>query len=250
MAKLSRKKMAEIKFNTGVIRPVECFKEAWELIKNDYWILFLIFLVGAMIGGASLYILIGAMLCGIFNAYIKKIDGKPVSFEDLFKGFSYFAPSILLVIVIIVPSLVMMGIIYAPFIVALAMGSKLSQDEFFALLAGGFVLDFFVSLIVISFHTLLFFAFPLLVDRNLSAFEAMKTSAKAVWQNLGGVVGLILVGAGINLVGALACGIGVYFTVPIVFAGNVLAYRKVFPAAQNFNQPPQPSAYPNAGSYT
>lgn len=242
--------MAEIQFNIGVIRPVECFKEAWELIKNDYWILFLIFLVGALIGGASLYILLGAMLCGIFNAYLKKIDGKPISFEDLFKGFNYFAPSILLVIVIIVPSLVMMGIVYAPFIAALTMGSKLSQDEFMALLAGSFVVDLIVSLIVISFHTLLFFAFPLLVDRNLSAFEAMKTSAKAVWQNLGGVIGLILVGAGINFVGALACGIGVYFTIPIVFAGNVLAYRKVFPAAQNFNQPPQPNAYPSAGSYT
>ena len=226
--------MTEIQFNVGVIRPVECFKEAWELIKNDYWILVLIFLVGVFIGAASLYILLGAMLCGIFNAYIKKIDGKPVSFEDLFKGFNFFAPSILLVIVIIVPSLVMMGVIYAPFIAALAMGSKLSSDEFFALLAGSFVVDLLVSIVVISFHTLLFFAFPLLVDRNLSAIDAMKTSARAVWLNLGGVVGLILVGAGINFVGALACGIGAYFTIPIVFAGNVLAYRKVFPA-QKFN---------------
>ena len=226
--------MTEIQFNVGVIRPVECFKEAWELIKNDYWILVLIFLVGVFIGAASLYILLGAMLCGIFNAYLKKIDGKPVSFEDLFKGFNFFAPSILLVIVIIVPSLVMMGVIYAPFIAALAMGSKLSSDEFFALLAGSFVVDLLVSIVVISFHTLLFFAFPLLVDRNLSAIDAMKTSARAVWLNLGGVVGLILVGAGINFVGALACGIGAYFTIPIVFAGNVLAYRKVFPA-QKFN---------------
>jgi hypothetical protein len=233
MAKLSRKKMTEIQFNTGVISPVECYKEAWELIKNDYWTLFLIFFLGAIIGSATLYVLLGAMLCGIFNAYIKKIDGQSVSLEDLFKGFSYFAPSILLVIVIIVPTLVMMGIVYAPFIAALTMGSNLSQDEFYALLAGSFVVDLLVSIVVISFHTLLLFAFPLLVDKNLSAFEAMKTSAKAVWQNLGGVVGLILVGAGINLVGALACGIGVYFTVPIVVAGNMLAYRKVFPAMQS-----------------
>ncbi len=225
-----RKIMSEIQFNVGVIRPVECFKEAWELIKNDYWILFLIFFLGALIGAASLYILLGAMMCGIFNTYIKKIDGKPVSFEDLFKGFSFFAPGFLLFLVIIVPTLVMMGIIYAPFIAAIVMGSKLSQDEFYALLAGSFVVDLIVSIVVISFHTLLLFAFPLVVDKNLSAFAAIKTSAKAVWQNLGGVVGLFLVGAGINLVGALACGIGAYFTIPIVVAGNMLAYRKVFPA--------------------
>lgn len=234
--------MAKIPFNTGVICPVECFKEAWELIKNDYWILFLIFLVGALIGAASLYVLLGAMLCGIFNAYIKKIDGKPVAIEDLFKGFSFFAPSILLVVIIIIPTLLMMGIVYAPFIAAVVMGSKLSQEEFFQLLAGSFAVDLIVSIIVICFHTLLFFAFPLLVDRNLTAIEAIKTSVKAVWQNLGGVVGLILVGAGINLVGALVCGFGVYFTVPIVVAGNMLAYRKVFPA-QPFNQTPQSNAF-------
>lgn len=222
--------MAEIQFNVGVIRPVECFKEAWELIKNDYWILFLIFFLGALIGSASLYILLGAMICGIFNAYIKKIDGKPVSFEDLFKGFSFFVSGFLLFLVIIVPTLVMMGVIYAPFIIAIMMGSKLSQDEFYALLAGSFVVDLVVSIVVISFHTLLLFAFPLLVDKNLPAVAAMKTSAKAVWQNLGGVVGLFLVGAGINFVGMLACGIGIYFTIPIVIAGNMLAYRKVFPS--------------------
>lgn len=241
--------MAEIQFNTGVIRPVECFKEAWELIKSDYWLLFAIFLVGALIGGASMYILLGAMLCGIFYCYLQKIDGKPVAFEGLFKGFNYFLPSLLLAIVIIVPSFVLMAFVYAPFIAAAVMGSKLSQDEFMAMFIGSLAVDVVISLIMICFHTLLFFAFPLIVDRNLSAFEAMKTSAKAVWQNLGGVVGLILVGAGINILGALACGIGIYFTAPIVLAGNMLAYRKVFPAT-NFNQPPQPNAYPGAGSYT
>ncbi|CAN5489565.1 hypothetical protein BH10ACI1_BH10ACI1_25810 [soil metagenome] len=241
--------MTQIPFNVGVIKPVECFKQAWELIKNDYWILFLILLVGIMIGAASLYIVLGAMMCGIFYAYIKKIDGKPIAFEDLFKGFSYFLPSLLILIVVIVPSFVMMGIVYAPFIALALSGAKPSSEELMGILAGSLIVDLIVSILLICFHTLLFFSFPLVVDRNLSAFDAMKTSAKAVWQNLGGVVGLILIGAGINMVGALACGIGVYFTIPIVFAGNVLAYRKVFPAQTNL-QPPPPDAYSNAGSYT
>lgn len=240
--------MAEIQFNTGVIRPVECFKEAWELIKSDYWLLFAIFLVGALIGGASMYILIGAMLCGIFYCYLQKIDGKPVAFEDLFKGFNFFLPSFLLMLILIVPTFVLIGIVYAPFIAAVVMGSKLSEEELIGLIAGSLFIDLIFAVVMVCAQTLLFFAFPLIVDRNLSVWEAMKTSAKAVRQNLGGVIGLILVGAVINIVGALACGIGAYFTAPIVLAGNMLAYRKVFPA-QVLNQPPPPNAYYGAGSY-
>ncbi len=78
-------------FQTGVIRPVECFKEGWELIKSDYWILFAISLVGAMIGGFSLYILLGAMICGIYYCFLQKIDTGNVSFDDLVERFFGFS---------------------------------------------------------------------------------------------------------------------------------------------------------------
>ena len=35
-------------FTVGQIRPVECYKEGWELIKSDYWLMFAIALVGAI----------------------------------------------------------------------------------------------------------------------------------------------------------------------------------------------------------
>ena len=79
--------MNDISFNTGVIKPVECVKEGWELIKNDYWVLFAVALVGGLIGGFTMYILLGAMICGIFYCYLQAIDGKPVSFDGLWKGF-------------------------------------------------------------------------------------------------------------------------------------------------------------------
>ncbi len=58
----------------------------------------------------------------------------------------------------------------------------------------------------------------------------MKTSAKAVWGNMGGVVGLIMVNIVLTLIGQLALCVGIYFVIPIILAGNVVAYRKVFPA--------------------
>ena len=60
-----------------------------------------------------------------------------------------------------------------------------------AMMIGALAVDFVLLIAVVCFHTLLMFSFPLIVDRNLSALQAMKMSAKAVWKNLGGVVGII-----------------------------------------------------------
>ena len=101
------------------------------------------------------------------------------------------------------------------------------------------------TIAMVSFHTLLTFSFPLLVDRNLGAIDAMKTSARAVWQNLGGVAGLVVVNFALMFVGYLALCVGMYFVIPVMIAGNVVAYRRVFPSLEtqtNMNPPP-PDSY-------
>ena len=107
------------------------------------------------------------------------------------------------------------------------------------------LIDLAVLIGLVSFHTLLTFSFPLIIDRNLGAIDAMKTSAKAVWANLGGVAGLIVVNMGLMILGYLALCIGMYFVIPIMIAGNAAAYRRVFPplGAQPAMTPPPPNAY-------
>ena len=233
--------MAEI--NTGVIRPVECMKEGWELIKNDYWIFFAITLVGLLLGGVSMYILVGAMVCGIFYCYLQKIDGKPVVFDNLWKGFEWLVPGLVATIVMVVPMFIVLGFIYAPFIAAAVMGSKLSESEMIGLLVGAVAIDLVFIVVMICFHTLLMFTFPLMVDRKLGAFDAMKTSAKAVWRNLGGIAGFYGVAFILSLVGVITCGLGTYFVIPIIMAGTTVAYRKIFPKQNEFGQPPSPNYY-------
>ena len=92
--------MNEVQFRTGVISPVECFKEAWEIIKDEYLLIFAITAVGLMIGGVIPIFLSGPMLAGIYFCLFQKIDGKSVSFEQLFKGFDYFLPSVILMAII------------------------------------------------------------------------------------------------------------------------------------------------------
>jgi hypothetical protein len=234
--------MSDIQFNTGVIRPVECFKEGWEIVKPDFWLLLGIAFVGGLIAGATLLILAGAMYCGIFYCYLKKVDGQPLSFDDLWKGMNWWLPGLGVVAIIFVPIIVEYIFIYISLIGAIVAGANLGESETLGLILGALGVHFVILFAMVCFHTLLVFSFPLIVDRNLGAIAAMTTSARAVWQNLGGVVGLIGVQIVLVLLGEMACGIGLYFVLPIIIAGNMVAFRKVFPAAGNpgFNAPPAP----------
>jgi hypothetical protein len=233
--------MAEIQ--SGVISPIECMQQGWELIKQDYWLLFAITLVGFLVGGATLYILLGAMICGVFYCYLQKYAGKPVSFDDLWKGFQWWLPGLLAVLLMIVPMFVVFGFIYAPLLAAALMGSRLSEAELLGLVFGALALELVFVVLMVCFHTLLMFTFPLIVDRNLGVFEAMKTSAKGVWRNLGGIAGFYGITFILSLAGALLCGIGTYFVIPVIIAGTVVAYRKIFPRGGEFHNPPSPGYY-------
>jgi len=235
-------------FQTGVIRPVECMKEGWELIKNDYWLIFGVTVVGLLIGGIiPLGLGIGAMFCGIYYVILRKIDGQPVEFGDLFKGFNYFVPGLVATLVVIIPTIISVFIIYGSmvgFILTLANTRGSAQEGMlFGMFATLFIEAVIVSLVLSCIHALIMFAYPLIAERNLGGFEAFKLSARAVWANLSGVIGIILVEFVMGMVGYLVFVVGIYFIVPIMFAGVAVAYRRVFPKQQNFQNPPPPNYY-------
>ena len=237
--------MTNTEFRTGVIKPVECVKEGFELIKRDYWLLFAIALVGGLIGGFTMYILAGAMICGIFISYLNAIDGKPVVFDDLWKGMNFFGPGLAVILIIIVPAFAYYIFVYITLIAAMFGGAAAGEAGLVGALVVVGLIDMVVLIAMVSFHTLLTFSFPLMVDRNLGAIDAMKTSARAVWQNLGGVAGLVVVNFALMFVGYLALCVGMYFVIPVMIAGNVVAYRRVFPPLEmrtNMNPPP-PDSY-------
>lgn len=241
--------MHEFQFNAGAIKPIECVQEAWELVKTDYWMLFAISLLGGLIGGATMYVLLGAMVCGIFYTYLKKIDGGgKASIDDLWVGMKYFMPSLLVTIAFVVPLVVWIVVlfvtIYLPMIATVMMGNNPDPTVILGSFAVGLVIDVIVAVIMTIVHSLIIFAFPLIVDRNLSSWEAMKLSARAAMKNMGGIAGLIGVNFCLVLLGYLALCVGLYLMIPIITATSVIAYRKVFPALNNPNfDPPAPSAY-------
>lgn len=220
--------MNQIEFKTGVIKPIECYKEGWELIKSQYLILFAVTIVGVMVSGFTLYILLGAMVCGIFKSYFRVLDGEQAGLDTLTGSLKYFKPGLLVAFLFVAPMFIVIGI-YAPMLYATMQGAIMTEAEIWAMLLRTLIFEFIFATVMVCLHTLLMFAFPLIVDRNLSGWQAVKTSAKAVWKNMNGVAGLWAVGFVISLIGLLLFCIGLYLTIPIILAGNAVAYRKVFP---------------------
>jgi uncharacterized membrane protein len=92
------------------------------------------------------------------------------------------------------------------------------------------VVDVVVALVMVCFHSLLIFCFPLIVDRGLSSWDSIKLSARATFKNLGGIGGMIGLNFLMALAGLLLFCVGIYLVIPLLTASNLVAYRKVFPA--------------------
>src|SRR5678815_1751723 len=94
----------QLSFQRGVVRPVECLKGGWELIKDQYWLFLGMTIVGMLIGSAlPMAILFGPMMCGLYLTFFKKRRGEPIEFGTLFKGFDFFGPSLVATLLHILP---------------------------------------------------------------------------------------------------------------------------------------------------
>ncbi len=236
--------MQNIQINTGVIRAFDCYREAWEMIKPQFGMVLAVYFVAMLIGG-MVGIIMGALMCGLFLCLFDLQEGREIKIDRLFNGFQYFLPSFLVMLVVMIPVIIMMVLIYIPMIGMAIAGSKMDESEIIPFIIVAVIVEVIFAILMVCFHTLMMFAFPLIVDKNLSAFQAMKTSAKAVWMNLSGVASLFGVGFLVSLLGMMIFCVGIYLAMPLVLAAQVVAYRKIFPGSiqPKFNEPPPPAMY-------
>ena len=94
-----------------------------------------------------------------------------------------------------------------------------------ALVAFVLVLAVVISICV---YTLWAFALPLAVDRGLGFWDAMQLSRRVVQKAWPGFIGLVVVSGLLGMSGALACCVGVLFTMPLPFAAIAFAYEDIF----------------------
>jgi len=236
----------QISFNRSVVRPVECLKGGWELIQGQYWLILGMCLIAQMIAMA-LGILMGPMMCGLYLTFFMLRRRQPIEFGTVFKGFDYLAQAIIATLIHAVPILVIVVpayiLFYVFFVVAMvAQGGREPNGLVILGVMLVYALFWLAVIAVIMFISIGFmFVYPLIVDRGLSAMDAVKLSFRAAMANFWGLLGMMALNFLLSVAGFLLCIVGIYFLLPITYSAMAVAYEQVFglrPLPPNTPPPP------------
>ncbi len=238
-----------------------CISRGWELVKNNMGVLFVgallyMLIQGAMGGlqqipilgvlvGIANFVISGPLMGGLFYMFIRANRGEPAEIADLFSGFrrafgqlflGTLVPA-LLIGACLIPVIVVALFYFIPMFSHLQHNANPSEAEIWAMIKPTLSILLPVALIcavpVMYLATCWKFTLPLIVDRQMDFWTAMKTSFKMVNKHWWQVFGLILLIGLLNIAGVLACCVGVLFTAPIGFAALMYAYETIFNTEKN-----------------
>ena len=86
-----------------------------------------------------------------------------------------------------------------------------------------------VGVVAVTYLTVCWlFAIPLVVDRQMDFWGAMKLSRAQVRKHWWGMFGYTIVAGLVVMLGILLCCIGVLVTIPIAVAATMYAYEDIF----------------------
>ncbi|HEY5043261.1 MAG TPA: glycerophosphoryl diester phosphodiesterase membrane domain-containing protein [Verrucomicrobiae bacterium] len=253
-----------------------CITGGWNLLKNNFGILFGSFIVmivisivsGSVVNGifsllptnevvrqivrlaapAALALVMGPTMGGVYRVYLRASRSQPTSIGEMFSGFQnnfknlflgYFAVAIVI------------GLCLAPYYVAsdakvLPLMEQMQHSQptdtqgLMALLTqmwSAFLSTvplLLLCMIPVTYLSVsLQFILPLIADKQMPFWTAMKTSWKMVHKHWWQIFGLTIVIGLVSFAGVLACGIGLLFTLPIGVAAMMIAYETIFGAGKN-----------------
>lgn len=198
------------------------FSKSWEKFSANMGMAIGIYVVGALVGGLIGALTLGILgipiFAGLFKAFRNIQQGKQPEFGDLFSEFSNMGKWFMLWVVMIVVG------------IAIAI-----VNAILAITGIGMIIMPFVGIAVALF---LFFTFPLMIDKNLAAFDAVKESINKVKNNFGGLILPIILAIIVAEAGGIVFGIGALFTGPWM----MIAFWIIYDAA--YATSPAPAAAP------
>lgn len=185
-------------------------------------------------------VVLGPVLGGLYYVYLSIIRGKQAGAGDVFLGFKYFQdlflgrliPSLVSVIFML-PYTIASGRTLGPFFDQLQQDPhSIKPEEMFSKMFSAFsgaALPFFLCLLPVMYFSVNWaFTVPLIIDKQMGFWTAMKTSWKMVHKHWFHVFGLLVLVGLINLAGFCVCCVGALFTVPLSLAAVMYAYEDIF----------------------
>ena len=227
-----------------------CISRAWGVFKAHFWelvgattLVLLLIVAGSKIPFVDVAVMMlqGVLMGGLYKIYLQRLRGQPTGFADLFAGFTS-KPFIPLVLQNLVVGLVT-WLCFFPALIVMSMKDTtlenfealVSNDPQTALVILLVILTCSIPAVYLAFCWM--FSVPLIVDKGMPFWPAMRLSRAKVLQHPWRV-GLLSVVAGVfGFSGALGFGIGMLFTLPIYFLIKLSLYEAIFN-----NPTPSPSA--------
>lgn len=213
----------------------DCFSRGWEFFKANTGLLigaaavvFLLIGVGSAIpylGGIIGIIIDGPLLGGLWLVFLKRWRNQDASVSNAFDGFHLAFGQ--LILGHLVPSLLAFVWII-PGAICLAIGVVVHQKQAAAgiplLAVGGLLL---AAAVVVGTYLATCWALtvPLIADKGMTFWPAMKESRAIVRKQWWAWFGLFLLAGLLGVAGFLLCCVGALFTGPIAFAAITRAYE-------------------------
>lgn len=167
---------------------------AWKLVTGQVWMFVLVTIVMVILSTVVPVILQGPMLAGMHIVCWRVLLGGRADVGDLFGGLNFFVPALVASLLIMVFSFV--GLL--------------------ACLVG--------ALVVTAMYQ---FTYLFIVDRKMDFWPAMQASHAVVKQDYAGFVLFLLAIIGLQILGVLACFVGLLVTIPVHYMAITVAYREM-----------------------
>jgi len=164
----------------------------WDLVKADMGAYVLATLIFFLLSGVPL--IQGALIAGFHIYTIKKMTGRRADFGDLFKGFNYFIPT--LVAMLLIGVFTMIGTVFC-IIPGLVVAAALK------------------------------FTYLFIVDKRMDFWPAMQASHAVVKQDYFGFTMFLILAFLVNVLGLLCCVVGLLVTFPLTIAAITVAYKEI-----------------------
>ena len=243
----------DIPYNRKVVDPMECIRQGWQIVKPNYWLFVGMVFISMLIGSAvPLGILLGPMMCGLYLTLFASRRREPIEFGMLFKGFEYFAPALIAALLHVIPIIVIIVPLYlfmylSMFVTIAVQGDEPSPIGFLAVF-GTFAVILIVIFVVITVLSVGFvFAYPLIVDKKLQGFDAVKLSFKGALGNFWRLLAMMLLTSLLGVLGVAVCYVGVFLVFPITYGAIAAAYEQVYGLSNGegyaANPPPPPPTF-------
>jgi hypothetical protein len=191
--------------------------QAWEMVTGEP----VAFIFGTVLAGAVTVLTLGLagppMQAGLFVMAVKRFQNKPISAGTVFEGFNYILPAWGVVLL----QMLIGGIAGAAIGggIGAVLGAAGADQQTIA--SVGQTIGYIVNILVAA---ALFYAMVLVVNSGVGPLDAIGGSWEMTKDSYASYVGMTVLLQLVASAGALACGVGVLLTAPMLPCAVVAAY--------------------------